>query len=45
MFESPLYEGYILDNALQLSPLVLSQGYDGVTVSARIDGGKYSTHM
>lgn len=41
-FESAQYRGSIVDNSLQLSPLVLSQGYEGVTVSVEVVGGKYT---
>lgn len=43
LFENAFYEGSIVDNTLQLSSLVLSEGYEGFTVSAEVVGGKYST--
>ncbi|XP_061710283.1 uncharacterized protein LOC133520038 isoform X2 [Cydia pomonella] len=36
-FERPHYEGEIVDNTLQLTPLVLSQGYQGSDVTVTVE--------
>ncbi|XP_063361505.1 uncharacterized protein LOC134650479 [Cydia amplana] len=36
-FERPLYEGEIVDNTLQLTQLVLSQGYQGSVVTVTVE--------
>lgn len=42
-FQQPLYEGAIVDNALQLSEIFLRQGYEGNTVTMEIISGNICT--
>lgn len=45
LFDRVFYDGVITNNVLQLAPLVLSQGYEGVTVSAVAIGGNIPTYL
>lgn len=39
-FEQPHYEGEIVDNTLQLTQLILIQGYQDSTVTVTVEGKK-----